>query len=71
MRFMLSSSSLILISYSLLCTLLTFLFFFLSLIQVVFNHETPEDPCVSSGYLARFKDLEIRVVTLDAILQVR
>eukprot|EP01034_Spumella_vulgaris_P033480 gene33480-41320_t len=37
--------------------------------MVVFNHETPEDPCISSGYLARFKDLEIRVVTLDNMMQ--
>ncbi len=37
--------------------------------MMVFNNETAEDPCVSSGYLARFKDLEIRVVTLDGMLQ--
>lgn len=33
--------------------------------MVVFRGETPEEPVVSSGYLARFKDLEIRAVSLD------
>lgn len=37
--------------------------------MIVFNGEIPEDPVISSGYLARFKDLEIRVVTLDELMQ--
>lgn len=36
--------------------------------MVVFNGETPEEPVVSSGYLARFQDLEIRVVTMDDVM---
>lgn len=36
--------------------------------MVVFRGEVAEDPIVSSGYLARFKDLEIRAVSLDDLL---
>ena len=35
---------------------------------VVFRGETGEEPVVSSGYIARFKDLEIRSVSLDDLL---
>lgn len=37
--------------------------------MVVIQHETPEEPVLSSAYLARFRDLEIRVVALDALFQ--
>ena len=37
--------------------------------MIVFNGEVSEEPVVSSAYLARFKDLEIRVVTMDALIQ--
>jgi WD repeat-containing protein 35 len=36
--------------------------------MVVFRGEVPEEPVVSSGYLARFKDLEVRAVILDDLL---
>eukprot|EP01035_Chromulina_nebulosa_P019079 gene19079-24905_t len=36
--------------------------------MVVIRGETPEDPIISSGYLARFKDLEIKAVSLDDLL---
>jgi len=36
--------------------------------MVVFHGETAEDPVVSSGYLARFQDLEIRVVAMDDLM---
>jgi WD repeat-containing protein 35 len=36
--------------------------------MVVFKGEIPEEPVVSSGYLARFKALEVRAVNLDEIL---
>lgn len=36
--------------------------------MVVINQETPEEPVVSSAYLARFKDLEIRVVAMDTLM---
>lgn len=35
--------------------------------MVIFRDEAAEDPVVSSGYLARFKDLEVRVVLLDEL----
>ena len=34
----------------------------------VFRHETAEDPVVSAGFIARFKDLEVRTILLDEIL---
>jgi WD repeat-containing protein 35 len=37
--------------------------------MIVFHDETPEEPVTSSAYLARFKDLEIRVVALDTLMQ--
>jgi WD repeat-containing protein 35 len=37
--------------------------------MVIFRGEQAEDPVVSSGYLARFKDLEIRAVSLDDLMQ--
>jgi WD repeat-containing protein 35 len=37
--------------------------------MVVFHNETAEDPIVSSAYLARFKDLEVRVIAMDALMQ--
>ena len=36
--------------------------------MVIFRHETAEEPVASSGYLARFRDLEVRVVSLDELL---
>ena len=36
--------------------------------MVVFHGEVAEDPVVSSGYLARFQDLEIRVVAMDDLM---
>ena len=36
--------------------------------MVVFHGEEAEDPVVSSAYLARFKDLEVRVVAMDALM---
>ena len=36
--------------------------------MVIFRGEVAEEPVASSGYLARFKDLEVRVVTLDELL---
>lgn len=36
--------------------------------MVVFNGETAEEPVVSSAYLGRFKDLEVRVVALDTLM---
>lgn len=36
--------------------------------MVVFRGETPEEPVVSSGYLSRFKDLEVRATSLDDLL---
>lgn len=38
--------------------------------MVIFRNEIAEDPVVSSGYLARFKDLEVRVVLLDEMTNV-
>ena len=35
--------------------------------MVIFKDEIAEEPVVSSGYLARFNDLEVRVVLLDEI----
>jgi WD repeat-containing protein 35 len=35
--------------------------------MVILRDEAAEDPVVSSGYLARFKDLEVRVVLLDEL----
>ena len=35
--------------------------------MVIFRGEIAEDPVVSSGYLTRFKDLEVRVVLLDEL----
>ena len=35
---------------------------------VVFRGEAAEEPVVASGYIARFKDLEIRTVSLDDLL---
>jgi WD repeat-containing protein 35 len=37
--------------------------------MVVIQHETLEEPVLSSAYLARFRDLEIRVVALDTLFQ--
>jgi WD repeat-containing protein 35 len=37
--------------------------------MVVFQGETAEEPIVSSAYLGRFKDLEVRVVALDNLMQ--
>lgn len=37
--------------------------------MIVFHDETPEEPVTSSAYLARFQDLEIRVVALDVLMQ--
>lgn len=37
--------------------------------MVVFHGEEAEDPVVSSAYLARFRDLEIRAVALDDLIQ--
>lgn len=37
--------------------------------MIVFHDESPEEPVTSSAYLARFKDLEIRVVALDTLMQ--
>jgi WD repeat-containing protein 35 len=34
---------------------------------VIFRGETAEEPVVSSGYLARFRDLEVRAVLLDEL----
>lgn len=36
--------------------------------MVVFNGESAEEPVVSSAYLCRFKDLEVRVVALDSLV---
>ena len=36
--------------------------------MVVFNGETAEEPVVSSAYLGRFRDLEVRVVALDTLM---
>jgi WD repeat-containing protein 35 len=36
--------------------------------MVVFNGEEAEEPVVSSAYLCRFKDLEVRVVALDTLV---
>ena len=36
--------------------------------MVVFNGENAEDPVVSSAYLGRFKDLEVRVVAMDTLM---
>jgi WD repeat-containing protein 35 len=36
--------------------------------MIVFQGDIPEDPVICSGYLARFKDLEIRVITLDDLM---
>ena len=36
--------------------------------MAVFRGEVAEEPVVSSGYLARFRDLEVRAVTLDELL---
>lgn len=36
--------------------------------MVVFRGEIAEEPVASSGYLARFKDLEVKVVALDELL---
>ena len=36
--------------------------------MVVFNGETAEEPVVSSAYLCRFRDLEVRVVAMDTIM---
>jgi WD repeat-containing protein 35 len=36
--------------------------------MVVFNGETAEEPVVSSAYLCRFKDLEVRVVAMDSLV---
>jgi WD repeat-containing protein 35 len=35
--------------------------------MIIFRDEAAEDPVVSSGYLARFKDLEVKVVLLDEL----
>lgn len=37
--------------------------------MIVFHNETAEEPVLSSAYLGRFKDLEIRVVALDSLFQ--
>jgi len=37
--------------------------------MVVINGETAEEPVVSSAYLARFRDLEVRVVAMDTLMQ--
>eukprot|EP01038_Epipyxis_sp_PR26KG_P012743 gene12743-17084_t len=37
--------------------------------MIVFRNETSEDPVICSGYLGRFKDLEIRVITMDELMQ--
>lgn len=36
--------------------------------MVIFRGEAAEEPVASSGYLARFRDLEVRVVQLDELL---
>jgi WD repeat-containing protein 35 len=36
--------------------------------MVVFRGEAAEEPVVSSGYLARFRDLEVRAVSMDDLL---
>lgn len=36
--------------------------------MVVFNGEAAEEPVVSSAYLGRFKDLEVRVVAMDTLM---
>ncbi len=37
--------------------------------MVVFQGDVAEEPIVSSAYLGRFKDLEVRVVALDSLMQ--
>jgi WD repeat-containing protein 35 len=37
--------------------------------MVVFQNEVAEEPIVSSAYLGRFKDLEVRLVALDSLMQ--
>lgn len=37
--------------------------------MTIFRGETSEEPVVSAGYLARFRDLEVRVVLLDELTQ--
>ena len=36
--------------------------------MVIFRGEVAEEPVVSSGYLARFRDLEVRCVSLDELI---
>jgi len=36
--------------------------------MVVFNGETAEEPVVSSAYLGRFRDLEVRVIAMDTLM---